>query len=224
MEQPDESRSGGSPRPRPLTPRRSGSRDHRHDHRRIRVKRHVRQPHRRPRWLDYELVPSGDPSQSCLTSSAESTHPHRRSKGMALAELVDHVIGADPDRDRITAAVVCSRTQGEVATRSSPPPRGATARRCAGQRSTPVRAGAPGPSSPLGAPVPASPPCSLPKASSSSSSTTPALGRRRKGRSQTPSTPCTRHVKSWVARRGRLRDRVAPGKVPHDPHVALDRR
>lgn len=36
---------------------------------------------------------------------------------MALAELVDHVIGVDPDRDRITAAVVCSRTQGEVATR-----------------------------------------------------------------------------------------------------------
>ena len=37
---------------------------------------------------------------------------------MALAELVDHVIGVDPDRDRITAAVVCARTQGEVATRA----------------------------------------------------------------------------------------------------------
>jgi hypothetical protein len=36
---------------------------------------------------------------------------------MALAELVDHVIGVDPDRDRITAAVVCSRTQGELATK-----------------------------------------------------------------------------------------------------------
>lgn len=32
-----------------------------------------------------------------------------------LAELVDHVIGVDPDRDRITAAVVCARTQGELA-------------------------------------------------------------------------------------------------------------
>lgn len=37
---------------------------------------------------------------------------------MALAELVDHVIGVDPDRDRITAAVVCARTQGEVATKA----------------------------------------------------------------------------------------------------------
>ncbi|WP_215520153.1 hypothetical protein [Phycicoccus mangrovi] len=36
---------------------------------------------------------------------------------MALADLVDHVIGVDPDRDRITAAVVCSRTQGELATK-----------------------------------------------------------------------------------------------------------
>lgn len=34
---------------------------------------------------------------------------------MSLAELVDHVIGVDPDRDHITAAVVCSRTQGEIA-------------------------------------------------------------------------------------------------------------
>lgn len=37
---------------------------------------------------------------------------------MALADIVEHVIGVDPDRDRITAAVVCSRTQGEVASRS----------------------------------------------------------------------------------------------------------
>ena len=42
----------------------------------------------------------------------------RRSKGMSLAELVDHVIGVDPDRDRITAAVVCTRTQGEIASKS----------------------------------------------------------------------------------------------------------
>lgn len=32
-----------------------------------------------------------------------------------LDELVDHVIGVDPDRDRITAAVVCAKTQGELA-------------------------------------------------------------------------------------------------------------
>ena len=31
-----------------------------------------------------------------------------------LAELVDHVVGVDPDRDRVTAAVVCARTQGEI--------------------------------------------------------------------------------------------------------------
>lgn len=36
---------------------------------------------------------------------------------MSLAELVDHLIGVDPDRDRITAAVVCARTQGEVASK-----------------------------------------------------------------------------------------------------------
>ena len=36
---------------------------------------------------------------------------------MSLAKLVDHVIGVDPDRDRITAAVVCSRTQGEIASK-----------------------------------------------------------------------------------------------------------
>lgn len=39
---------------------------------------------------------------------------------MALAELVDHVIGVDPDRDRITAAVVCSKTQGELASKVFP--------------------------------------------------------------------------------------------------------
>jgi transposase len=32
-----------------------------------------------------------------------------------LAELVDHVIGVDPDRDWITAAVVDARTTGVVA-------------------------------------------------------------------------------------------------------------
>ena len=33
-----------------------------------------------------------------------------------LAELVDHVIGIDPDRDWITAAVVDANTTGVVAT------------------------------------------------------------------------------------------------------------
>jgi transposase len=32
-----------------------------------------------------------------------------------LTDLVDHVIGVDPDRDRITAAIIDSRTQGELA-------------------------------------------------------------------------------------------------------------
>lgn len=37
-----------------------------------------------------------------------------------LAELVDHVIGVDPDRDRVTAAVVCAKTQGELASKTFP--------------------------------------------------------------------------------------------------------
>lgn len=37
-----------------------------------------------------------------------------------LAELVDHVIGIDPDRDWITAAVVDARTTGVVATERFP--------------------------------------------------------------------------------------------------------
>lgn len=37
---------------------------------------------------------------------------------MTLAGIVDHVVGVDPDRDHITAAVVCARTQGEVASES----------------------------------------------------------------------------------------------------------
>ncbi|HSF84981.1 MAG TPA: hypothetical protein VLG28_04860 [Acidimicrobiia bacterium] len=32
-----------------------------------------------------------------------------------LADLVEHVIGVDPDRDRITAAVVAARTEAEIA-------------------------------------------------------------------------------------------------------------
>ncbi len=35
-----------------------------------------------------------------------------------LVDLVDHVVGVDPDRDRITAAVVCAKTQGELASKS----------------------------------------------------------------------------------------------------------
>jgi transposase len=42
-----------------------------------------------------------------------------------LAELVDHVIGVDPDRDRITIAVVCASTSSHLATATFPTtPRG----------------------------------------------------------------------------------------------------
>jgi len=37
-----------------------------------------------------------------------------------LMDLVDHVVGVDPDRDRITAAVVSAKTQGELAWRTFP--------------------------------------------------------------------------------------------------------
>jgi transposase len=37
-----------------------------------------------------------------------------------LAELVDHVIGVDPDRDRITAAVVCATTHSHLAAATFP--------------------------------------------------------------------------------------------------------
>ena len=33
-----------------------------------------------------------------------------------LAELVDHVIGVDPDRDWVTVAAVDARTSGVIAT------------------------------------------------------------------------------------------------------------
>lgn len=42
-----------------------------------------------------------------------------------LTDLVDHVLGVDPDRDRITVAVVAARTQGVVASNTFPTtPRG----------------------------------------------------------------------------------------------------
>lgn len=42
-----------------------------------------------------------------------------------LADLVDHVLGVDPDRDRVTIAVVNARTQGVIATNAFPTtPRG----------------------------------------------------------------------------------------------------
>ncbi len=37
-----------------------------------------------------------------------------------LADLVDHVVGVDPDGDRVTAAVVCAKTQGELASKTFP--------------------------------------------------------------------------------------------------------
>lgn len=39
---------------------------------------------------------------------------------MALAQLIDHVIGVDPDRGRTSTAVVCSKTQGELASKVFP--------------------------------------------------------------------------------------------------------
>ncbi len=39
---------------------------------------------------------------------------------MTLAELVDHVIGVDPDRDRITIGIVAAETQGAVGSTSFP--------------------------------------------------------------------------------------------------------
>ena len=45
-----------------------------------------------------------------------------------LADIVDHVIGVDPDRDRVTAAVVCATTHNQMATATFPTtPRGYTA-------------------------------------------------------------------------------------------------
>lgn len=37
-----------------------------------------------------------------------------------LAELVDHVIGVDPDRDRFTAAIVVAANSAELETREFP--------------------------------------------------------------------------------------------------------
>lgn len=58
-----------------------------------------------------------------------------------LEDLVEHVIGVDPDRDRITAAVVCAKTQGELAARTFPATgRGyRAAQRWAGDYSSPSR-------------------------------------------------------------------------------------
>ena len=39
---------------------------------------------------------------------------------MMLAELVDHVIGVDPDRDRITIGIVRADNQGAAGTDSFP--------------------------------------------------------------------------------------------------------
>ena len=58
-----------------------------------------------------------------------------------LEDLVEHVIGVDPDRDRITAAVVCAKTQGELAAKTFPATgRGyRAAQRWAGGYSSPSR-------------------------------------------------------------------------------------
>lgn len=58
-----------------------------------------------------------------------------------LADLVDHVIGVDPDRDRVTVAVVCARTQGVIASSAfSTTPRGyRAALRWAAEHTEPTR-------------------------------------------------------------------------------------
>ena len=50
---------------------------------------------------------------------AGGINPTRKEDEM-LMDLVDHVVGVDPDRDRITAAVVSAKTQGELAWRTFP--------------------------------------------------------------------------------------------------------
>lgn len=63
----------------------------------------------------------GDLSQSCLVPPAvKIIHEEEVRKMVVLAELVDHVIGVDPDRDRVTAAVVSVGTQGELASKTFP--------------------------------------------------------------------------------------------------------
>ena len=54
-----------------------------------------------------------------------------------LAELVDHVIGVDPDRDWITAAIIDARTTGVEQPNASQPARMATTKPSLGPKRSP---------------------------------------------------------------------------------------
>lgn len=45
-----------------------------------------------------------------------------------LAEMVDHVVGVDPDRDRVAAVLLDAKTKGELAEVSFPTTPAATPR------------------------------------------------------------------------------------------------
>ena len=61
-----------------------------------------------------------------------------------LAELVDHVVGVDPDRDWITLAVLDARSAGVVAEERFPRPRTATTRRSRSSTATALPVSGPG--------------------------------------------------------------------------------
>src|SRR5262245_61844540 len=77
-----------------------------------------------PAWSAAVLIRSlstlrCDPSQSWRSGSFQAgtdRNAHREVPGIMLAELVDHVIGVDPDRDWITVALIEARTSGVLAT------------------------------------------------------------------------------------------------------------
>lgn len=121
-------------------------------------------------------------SPASLLGGAVSAEPEEQ--GMALADLVDHIIGVDPDRDRITAAVVCARPRANSLHESSQRPPAATAKRCVGRRPPRPRAAAPGRSSRRAATEPGWRRPWQPRVSSSSSSITrhPAVQGRREVR------------------------------------------
>jgi hypothetical protein len=61
-----------------------------------------------------------------------------------LAELVDHVVGVDPDRDWITLAVLDARSAGVVAEGRFPPPGTARTRPSCSPTATVSRPNGPG--------------------------------------------------------------------------------
>jgi transposase len=77
-----------------------------------------------PAWSAAVLIRSlstlrCDPSQSWRSGSIQAgtdRNTHREVPATMLAELVDHVVGVDPDRDWITVALLEARTSGVLAT------------------------------------------------------------------------------------------------------------